>query len=87
MVQIFKLKINKNRCFGCNDCVVSCPLNFNQLRKDSYLNEKNAVILVKNGVAFPIYNPDRQVNCDGCGVCIEICPARAIQIDCVEEVY
>jgi len=45
------------------------------------------VILVKNGVAFPIYNPDRQVNCDGCGVCIEICPARAIQIDCVEEVY
>jgi len=84
-MQIFKLLINKNRCFGCNDCVVSCPLNFNQLRKDSYLSEKNAVLLVKNGVAFPIYNKEREVNCDGCGICISICPARAIRIENVED--
>lgn len=84
-MQIFKIKVNKNRCFGCNDCVVSCPLNFNQLRKDSYLSEKNAVLLVKNGVAYPIYDKDRAVNCDGCGICIRMCPARAITIECVEE--
>jgi NAD-dependent dihydropyrimidine dehydrogenase PreA subunit len=84
-MQIFKLLINKNRCFGCNDCVVSCPLNFNQLRKDSYLSEQNAVLLVKNGVAFPIYNKGREINCDGCGICISICPARAIRIETVEE--
>ncbi|MFX0008688.1 MAG: 4Fe-4S dicluster domain-containing protein [Candidatus Hermodarchaeota archaeon] len=85
-MQIYKLKVNRNRCFGCNDCVVSCPLNFNQLRKDGYLTEANAVLLVKNGVANPVYKEEREVNCDGCGVCIKICPARAIQIECVEEV-
>jgi len=85
-MQIYKLVVNRNRCFGCNDCVVSCPLNFNQLRKDSYLNQENAVLLVKNGVAYPIYKEGREINCDGCGVCIEICPARAIQIECIEEV-
>lgn len=84
-MRVFKIAVNKNRCFGCNDCVVSCPLNFNQLRKDSYLSEKNAVLLVKNGVAYPIYKEERKVNCDGCGVCVQICPARAIRIETVEE--
>ena len=84
-MRVFKITVNNNRCFGCNDCVVCCPLNFNQLRKDSYLSEKNAVLLVKNGVAYPIYKEDREVNCDGCGVCVQICPARAIRIETVEE--
>ena len=83
-MQVFKLKVNKNRCFGCNDCVVSCPLNFNQLRKDSYLSEKNAVLLVKNGVAYDIYVEGRKSNCDGCGVCIESCPQNAIKLEILE---
>jgi ferredoxin len=83
-MRVFKISVNGNRCFGCNDCVVSCPLNFNQLRKDSYLSEKNAVLLVRNGVAYSIYKEDREVNCDGCGVCVQICPARAIRIETVE---
>jgi Pyruvate/2-oxoacid:ferredoxin oxidoreductase delta subunit len=85
-MRVFKISVNNNRCFGCNDCVVSCPLNFNQLRKDSYLSEKNAVLLVRNGVAYPIYKEDREINCDGCGVCVQICPARAIKIETMEEV-
>ncbi len=80
------LKINKNTCTGCNACVVSCPINFNQLRKMSYLNEENAVILVKNGIATPIYDEKREINCDGCGICVQICPQVAIKINCVEEV-
>ncbi|MFX1339671.1 MAG: 4Fe-4S dicluster domain-containing protein [Promethearchaeota archaeon] len=86
MPQIFKLQINNNTCTGCNACVVSCPINFNQLRKRSYLNEENAVILVKNGLATPIYKNEREVNCDGCGVCVKTCPQVAIKILCVEEV-
>ena len=85
-MQIYKLKVNHNTCTGCNVCVVSCPINFNQLRKSSYLNEENAVILVKNGIAYPVYKEVREINCDGCGVCIEKCPQKAIRIDCVEEV-
>jgi 4Fe-4S ferredoxin len=85
-MQIFKLKINNNTCTGCNVCVVSCPINFNQLRKHSFLNNKNAVILVKNGIATPIFIEGRETNCDGCGVCVKNCPQVAIRIECVEEV-
>ncbi|MCJ7647451.1 MAG: 4Fe-4S binding protein [Candidatus Lokiarchaeota archaeon] len=83
-MQIYELKINRNTCTGCNVCVVSCPINFNQLRKKSYLNETNAVILVKNGIAGPIYKADREINCDGCGVCIKMCPQVAIRIEVAE---
>ena len=52
----------------------------------SYLNENNAVILVKNGIAVPIYSNERAVNCDGCGVCVKMCPQVAIRIVNVESV-
>ncbi len=85
-MQIYELKINRNTCTGCNACVVSCPINFNQLRKQSYLNEENAVILVKNGIAVPVYNKERNINCDGCGICIENCPQQSIRIEVMEGV-
>lgn len=85
-MQIYELIINRNTCTGCNACVVSCPINFNQLRKQSYLNKENAVILVKNGIAVPIYNEERNVNCDGCGVCVKMCPQVAIRIEVMEGV-
>jgi len=84
-MQIYKIKINRNTCTGCNVCVVSCPINFKHLKDDGRLDEKNAVILVKNGVAFPIYNEERKINCDGCGVCYENCPQVAIKIEICQE--
>lgn len=80
-MQIFKLKVNRNLCTGCNVCVVSCPINFDHLKKEGYLSDKNAVILVKNGVARPIYDQARGYNCDGCGVCIKSCPQEALQLE------
>jgi len=56
------------------------------LRKQSYLNKENAVILVKNGIAVPIYNEERNINCDGCGVCVKMCPQVAIRIEVMEGV-
>ena len=79
-MQIYRLKINKNTCIGCNDCVVSCPLNFQQLKEKGFLTEENAVVLVKNGLAYDIFDESRKFNCDGCGICINACPQRAIQI-------
>jgi ferredoxin len=83
-MQVYRLKINRNICTGCNVCVVSCPINFDQLKNQSFLNKENAVILVKNGIAFDIYEENRQINCDGCGVCIKNCPQNAIQLEIVE---
>jgi len=83
-MQVYRLKINKNECIGCNICVTSCPINFNQLKQMGYLTQENAVILVKNGMAYDIYNGDRTHNCDGCGVCIKFCPANAIKLELLE---
>jgi ferredoxin len=78
------MKINHNLCTGCNVCVVSCPINFNQLRKKGELTKENAVILVKDGIARPIFEEERSFNCDGCGVCVEECPQKAIKIEIIE---
>jgi len=83
-MQVYKIKINHNLCTGCNVCVVSCPINFDQLRKKGKLTDENAVILVKNGIARPIYVEERNVNCDGCGVCQEACPQSAISLEIIE---
>lgn len=83
-MQVYRLKINRNICTGCNVCVVSCPINFDQLKNKSFLNKENAVILVKNGIAFNIYKENRKINCDGCGVCIKNCPQNAIKLEIVE---
>ena len=82
-MQIFQLKINHNLCSGCNVCVVSCPINFDELKNKGKLTEANAVILVKKGIAVPIYDEDRARNCDGCGVCMKECPQNAIQIEII----
>ncbi|MFX1504088.1 MAG: ferredoxin family protein [Promethearchaeota archaeon] len=84
-MQIYRLKINKNLCVGCNDCVVSCPINFLQLKEKGYLTKENAVVLVKNGMAYDIYIEGRNVNCDGCGVCLKHCPVSAIELHLVEK--
>ena len=78
------MKVNKNQCFGCNICAISCPINFMQLKEKGYLTKENAVVLVKNGMAYDIYVEGRDVNCDGCGVCIKYCPVSAIELHLVE---
>ena len=80
MPQIFNIKINQTLCTGCNICVVSCPINFNQLKTTGELTRENAVLLVKNGIANPIYIETREENCDGCGVCLKECPQSAIDM-------
>jgi Pyruvate/2-oxoacid:ferredoxin oxidoreductase delta subunit len=78
------IKVNNVLCTGCNVCVVSCPINFNRLKLQGYLNEENAVLLVKNGTAYSIYIENREANCDGCGVCVKECPQTAITMQIKE---
>ena len=79
-MQIYHLKINHNLCTGCGVCVCVCPLNYSHSKKNGQLTEENAVIIVNNGIAEPIYIEEREFNCDGCGVCLEACPQVAIKL-------
>lgn len=73
----FALHINMERCTGCNNCVVACPVDALELYTlDPVTDEK--IYKVKNGKATVLdFNAEL---CAGCGVCIEACPYDVIQL-------
>ncbi len=71
----FAVHINMERCTGCNNCVVACPVGALELyTEDPVTNEK--IYRVKDGKALVAVIDD--VICAGCGVCYSICPQKAI---------
>ncbi|MEX2682601.1 MAG: ATP-binding protein [Candidatus Sigynarchaeota archaeon] len=72
----YQIKINYHKCVACGDCVTACPVNLDQRRLKGYLDESNAVILIKNSNVRII----NENSCTGCGTCIPACPVKAIDI-------
>lgn len=75
-IKEYEIKIKYYTCVGCGDCMTACPVNQENREENGFLNETNAVILVKNSNV-------RVVNerlCTGCGSCIPACPVKAIDI-------
>jgi len=73
----FALHINMERCTGCNNCVVACPVDALELYTvDPVSTDK--IYKVKNGKAIVLdFNAEL---CAGCGVCVEACPYNVIQL-------
>ena len=67
------VRIDKERCKGCNLCITVCARGILKPSKD--LNSKGFHYAV-------IQSAD---NCTGCKFCAEICPDAAIEIDLEEE--
>lgn len=63
-----KVKIEKDRCKGCELCILYCPLK--SLELSSTLN--------KRGVKFASFK--KEAKCSGCGFCFLICPDNCIRI-------
>lgn len=72
----YAIKINYYKCVACGDCVTACPANLDQRRVKGFLDETNAVILIKNSNVRII----NEHLCTGCGTCIPACPVKAIDI-------
>jgi 4Fe-4S ferredoxin len=73
----FALHINMERCTGCNDCVVACPVNALELNTmDPVTDDK--IYKVKNGRAVVL--DVNQELCAGCGVCVQACPFDVIRL-------
>ena len=63
-----KVKIEKDKCKGCELCIFYCPLK--SLELSSTLN--------KRGVKFASFK--KEAKCSGCGFCFLICPDNCIRI-------
>jgi len=65
-----KVAIDKNRCKGCELCILYCPKEI--LEKDKELNIRGVL------AAVPKKKPDKE--CTGCKFCTLICPEACIKI-------
>lgn len=68
MAECFKVKINSNRCKGCQLCVVHCPVK--HLKMSEKFNRRG----------IPYAKEKENSKCIGCGVCFQICPETCIEI-------
>jgi len=65
------------RCTGCNNCVVACPVNALELcTVDPATSEK--IYQVRDGKAISL-DINKEL-CAGCGVCVEACPYSVIRL-------
>jgi len=77
MCMAFAVHVNMERCTGCNNCVVACPVNALELfTLDPVTKEK--IYQVQDGVAVSL--DFKAELCAGCGVCVEACPYVVISL-------
>ena len=77
MCMAFSVHVNMNRCTGCGNCVVACPVNALELYTiDPVTKEK--IYHVKDGKSISM--DVKMELCAGCGVCVGACPYKVITL-------
>lgn len=73
----FAVHINMERCTGCNNCVVACPVDALELHTvDPVSTDK--IYIVRNGKS--VFLDFKSELCAGCGVCVQACPYDVIRL-------
>ncbi|MCB9419521.1 MAG: CoB--CoM heterodisulfide reductase iron-sulfur subunit A family protein [Ardenticatenaceae bacterium] len=72
--------VNVDRCINCDNCAQVCPIEL----PDSYqlgMIKRKAAYKVAARAAPDAYLIDRGPYCDDCGLCVEVCPTQAIDLN------
>jgi len=73
----FATHVNIERCTGCGNCVVACPVDALELYTIDPVS-RDKIYVVQDGLSVNI-----DINselCAGCGVCVEACPYDVITL-------
>jgi 4Fe-4S ferredoxin len=73
----FATHVNIDRCTGCNNCVVACPVDALELHTATPAT-KDKIYKVKDGKSIVL--DFKAELCAGCGVCVEACPYDVIRL-------
>jgi len=73
----FAVHINMERCTGCNNCVVACPVDALELYTVDSVS-KDKIYKVKDGKSIVL--DFKSELCAGCGVCVQACPYDVIKL-------
>jgi 4Fe-4S ferredoxin len=77
MCMAFSVHVNMNRCTGCGNCVVACPVNALELYTlDPVTKEKIYAVVDGKSISMDV----KMELCAGCGVCVGACPYRVITL-------
>ena len=73
----FATHVNIERCTGCGNCVVACPVDALELYTiDPVTNEKIYQVMDGKSIVLDF----KAELCAGCGVCVEACPMDVITL-------
>lgn len=72
---MFRVRIDKDLCIGCANCVVACPNSASLSAKAGHgVGDSDSTIKVVKAIA------EFDAPCTGCGICLEVCPLGAVEI-------
>ena len=77
MRMAFSVHVNMERCTGCGNCVIACPVDALELHTVDPVT-KDKIYAVRNGKS--IHLDVKSELCAGCGVCINACPYDVIRL-------
>ncbi|MFQ5975831.1 MAG: 4Fe-4S binding protein [Candidatus Hydrothermarchaeales archaeon] len=78
----FKMKVEDDKCSGCGNCVIVCPvnaLNSVDIQGGKGGIESEFILDIGKGIAY-IFDPEL---CNGCGACISACAHDAVLIESI----
>ena len=71
-----ELKVDQDKCLGCGNCVVACPVNGSispETAGGHGPKTEDVIMMVENGV-IKLFNEDKGPRC---GTCPLVCPTDA----------